>query len=135
MNILSVPLGNSFQVALVGICHKVAAFLLSQLWLPWQADRALEQVLVWVFKLQCSGPEVSPRNLCLVTTFLYYYYFLSNTETHVLCVLVVYHLFLLHIYISSVAHPCPTLCDPMDCSTPGFPVHHQLPELAQSHVH
>ena len=30
---------------------------------------------------------------------------------------------------SSVAQPCPTLCDPMDCSTPGFPVHHQLPEL------
>ena len=28
-----------------------------------------------------------------------------------------------------------TLCDPMDCSTPGFPVHHQLPELAQTHVH
>ena len=30
---------------------------------------------------------------------------------------------------------CPTLCDPMDCSTPGFPVHHQLPQLAQTHVH
>ena len=30
---------------------------------------------------------------------------------------------------------CPTLCDPMVCSTPGFPVHHQLPELAQTHVH
>ena len=30
---------------------------------------------------------------------------------------------------------CPTLCDPMDCSTPGFPVHHQLLELAQTHVH
>ena len=30
---------------------------------------------------------------------------------------------------------CPTLCDPMDCRTPGFPVHHQLPELAQTHVH
>ena len=28
-----------------------------------------------------------------------------------------------------------TLCDPMDCSTPGFPVHHQLPELTQTHVH
>ena len=27
------------------------------------------------------------------------------------------------------------LCDPMDCSTPGFPVHHQLPEPAQTHVH
>ena len=30
---------------------------------------------------------------------------------------------------------CLTLCDPMDCSTPGFPVHHQLPELTQTHVH
>ena len=36
---------------------------------------------------------------------------------------------------SSVAQSCPALCDPMDCSTPGFPVHHQLPELAQTHVH
>ena len=36
--------------------------------------------------------------------------------------------------ISSVAQSCPTLCDPMDCSTPGFPVHHQLPELAQTHA-
>ena len=35
----------------------------------------------------------------------------------------------------SVAQSCPTLCDPMDCSTPGFPVHHHLPELAQTHVH
>ena len=36
---------------------------------------------------------------------------------------------------SSVAHLCPTLCDTMDCSTPGFPVYQQLPELAQTHVH
>ena len=36
---------------------------------------------------------------------------------------------------SSVAQSCLTLCYPMDCSTPGFPVHHQLPELAQTHVH
>ena len=35
----------------------------------------------------------------------------------------------------SVAQSYPTLCDPMDCSTPGFPVHHQLPELVQTHVH
>ena len=37
--------------------------------------------------------------------------------------------------VSSVAQSCPTLCNPMDCSTPGLPVHHQLPELAQTHVH
>ena len=36
--------------------------------------------------------------------------------------------------VSSVAQSCPTLCDPMDCNTPGFPVHHQLLELAQTHV-
>jgi len=34
-----------------------------------------------------------------------------------------------------VAQSCPTLCDPMDCSTPGFPVYHHFPELAQTHVH
>ena len=37
--------------------------------------------------------------------------------------------------LSSVAQLCPIHCDPMNCSTPGFPVHHQLPELAQTHVH
>ena len=36
---------------------------------------------------------------------------------------------------SSVAQLCPTLCNPMCCNTPGFPVHRQLPELAQTHVH
>ena len=36
---------------------------------------------------------------------------------------------------SSVAQSCPTLCNPMDCSTPGFPVPHHLPELAQTPVH
>ena len=36
---------------------------------------------------------------------------------------------------SLVAQWCPTLCDPMDCSTPGFPVHHQLWDRAQTHVH
>ena len=34
-----------------------------------------------------------------------------------------------------MAQSCPTLCDPMDCNTPGFPVHHQLPDLTQTHVH
>ena len=36
---------------------------------------------------------------------------------------------------SSVAQSCPTLCDPMNCSTPGLSVHHQLPEFTQTHVH
>ena len=40
-----------------------------------------------------------------------------------------------YIQFSSITQSCPTLCDPMDCSTPGFPVQHQLPEVAQTHVH
>ena len=44
-------------------------------------------------------------------------------------------LYSLSVQFSSVAQSCPTLCNPMDCSTPGLPVHHQLPELAQAHVH
>ena len=39
------------------------------------------------------------------------------------------------IQFSSVAQSCPTLCDPMNCSTPGLPVHHQLPEFTQTHFH
>ena len=39
------------------------------------------------------------------------------------------------VQISSVTQSCPTLCDPMNHSTPGLPVHHQLPEFTQTHVH
>ena len=41
----------------------------------------------------------------------------------------------LNYQFSSVTQSCPTICNPMDCSMPGFPVHHQLPELAQTHAH
>ena len=36
---------------------------------------------------------------------------------------------------SSVTQSCPTLCDPVGCSMPDLPVHHQLPEFTQTHVH
>ena len=39
------------------------------------------------------------------------------------------------VQFSSVTQSCPTLCDPMDCSTPGLPVHQQLPEFTQTHAH
>ena len=38
------------------------------------------------------------------------------------------------VQFSPVSQSCSILCDPMDCHTPGLPVHHQLPELAQTHV-
>ena len=43
--------------------------------------------------------------------------------------------FLVMIQFSSVAQSCSTLCDSMDCSRPGLPVHHQFPEFTQTHVH
>ena len=42
---------------------------------------------------------------------------------------------LIKVQFSSVTQSCPTLCDPMDCSVPGFPVHHQLTKFTQTHVH
>ena len=39
------------------------------------------------------------------------------------------------VQFSSVTQSCPTLCDPMNRSTPGLPVHHQLSEFTQTHVH
>ena len=53
----------------------------------------------------------------------------------VLCILLTYVYLSFNIQFSSVAHWCPTLHDPMDCSMPGLPVNHQLPKLAQTHVH
>ena len=44
-------------------------------------------------------------------------------------------LYISSVQFSSVAQSCLTLCDPIDCSMPGFPVHHQLLEFTQTHVH
>ena len=49
--------------------------------------------------------------------------------------LLLYKIIKIDFQFSSVQSLSPTLCDPMDCSTPSFPVYHQLPELAQIHVH
>ena len=48
---------------------------------------------------------------------------------------IVYYIFKGSVQFSSVAHLWLILCDPMDCSMPGLPVYHQLPELTQTHVH
>ena len=47
----------------------------------------------------------------------------------------IYFWFISSVQFSLVAQSCPTLCDPMNRSTPGLPVHHKLPEFTQTHVH
>ena len=62
---------------------------------------------------------LSEHNLCIKSQSLH-----THTHTHTR----------LDHQFSSVAQSCLNLCDPMDCRTPSFPVHHQLPELTQTHV-
>ena len=69
---------------------------------------------------------------------LFHYYILQDIEYSSLCYTVgPCCLSIIYIFyqFSSVTQSCPTLCDPMDCSTPGLPVHHQLPEFTHTHVH
>ena len=86
----------------------------------------------WIWSLQQS------LRICLLLSFCqvllhvvryihnwYFYVFLGNIFTH--------HSIMS--LFSSGTLSCPTLCDPMDCITSGLPVRHQLPELAQTHVH
>ena len=63
---------------------------------------------------------------------------IQTTQNFSISVISVFHFLIipgLTIPFSSVTQSCLTLCDPMDCSTPGFPVHHQLGKLVQTHVH
>ena len=69
-------------------------------------------VNIWIWMCVCVY-------ICMCTTFIHRWKW-------TLCV---------HAFFSSVAQSCPTLCNPMDCSTPGLPVHRQLQELTQTHVH
>ena len=56
------------------------------------------------------------------------------TPFRIVC-LQIYETFYVSVQFSSVAQSCLTLCDPMNCSMPGLPVHHQLLEPTQTHVH
>ena len=55
--------------------------------------------------------------------------------TSVIQLVLISYLFYISVQFNSVAQLCPTLCDTMNRSTKGFPVHHHLPEFTQTHVH
>ena len=73
--------------------------------------------------------DVSP--LVLLNWFTYFKSVISDLSLGDLPI----YFFFPQIQFSSVTQSCPTLCDPMNCSTPGLPVHHHLPEFTQTHVH
>ena len=68
-------------------------------------------------------------------TLLWSTYLLGICELSPWILIVVLLLFLLSVHFTLVTQSCPTLCDPMNLSTPGLPVHHHLPEFTQTHIH
>ena len=72
----------------------------------------------------------SSFNWCMIIS-------LQSLPARIICTWNYLSLFLIYWLqsVSSVAQSCPTLCDPMNRSTSGLPVHHQVPKLAQTHVH
>ena len=77
------------------------------------------RVLEWV-AISFSRGSSQPRNWTLVSCIAGRFFTNWNTQS---------------VQFSSVAQSCPTLCDPMNRSMLGLPVHHQLPEFTQTHVH
>ena len=87
---------------------------------------------LWL-QLPWRSPQRSPRSKAEKPILIVLYYGLSWEKNNIRVKDM--HSQARFSHFSSVTQSCPTLCNPMDWSMPGFPVHHQLPELAQSHVH
>ena len=101
-----------------------ALFLLSlALIIKWEEVTLCCDVLLYIF----------------LVLFVYYECFLSDIMKYMHSILdIIIHIWNKNyhsVQFSSVTQSRPTLWDPMDCSTPGFPVHHQLPEFTQTHTH
>ena len=71
----------------------------------------------------------------LIWVYFPYYKLFILINIRLFSIVTVLHIYLYSVQFSSVAQLCLTPCDPMNRSTPGLPVHHQLPEFTQTHVH
>ena len=103
----------------------VFAYRMAWLWLP-------VKVVVWALKSKMTCRQKS-EGKDLLQSSGYYEVCISFKKAFKVSSLMV--VVILNIHFSLVTQSCPTLCNPMDCSMPGLLVHHQLPELAQTHVH
>ena len=105
---------------------------------PWMADfiklffqwAGLED-WVWVISMYGNWPEDSILYLLMKTVKLWEGK--ATTPTNTWMKILLCHRLI--VQFSSVAQSCPTLCDPVNLSMPDLPVHHQLPESTQTHVH
>jgi len=123
---------------LMYICYRIMCiYILSQHWLTPASCCSFPLVLRCAhgkgYKCPCSSQFFPPPPTPAVSTSLFFVCIYSCPANRLTCTI-----FLDSIYMrccSSVAQSCLTLCDPVGCSTPGLPVHHQLPEFTQTHDH
>ena len=106
------PLGHPSAPALSTLSHASN--------LDWQSVSQMVICMFQCYSLKSSHPRLVPQSPTVCSLLLCLF-----------CCLV----YRVIIQFSSVAQSCLTLCVPMNCSTPGFPVHHQLSEFTQTHVH
>ena len=126
---------SSLKVKEGPACWTLEFILLTLSQMPLFLEVMLELCVPCVVSTNCSVLQllnymkVSLTNLW--TPFLHhlwlFHFWASSTEISEWCTT--------GVQFSSVAQSCPTLCDPMNSSTPGLPVHHQLLESTQTHVH
>ena len=107
------------------------------------------QVVGWWYKIQTSFPQfnhamcdfdICKSILLIIKSMLHYAFYTKNVMHFPFSQLIFvseckFFFSLSSVQFSSVAQSCQTLCDLMNCSTPGLPVHHHLPEFTQTHVH
>ena len=86
-----------------------------------------------------ASSKTLPLGECLIITLFVFLFsvILITSNVVLLTILFTFHISYIFwtIQFNSVTQSCLTLCDPMDCSMPSLPVHHQLPESTQNHVH
>ena len=92
--------------------------------------------LILVFRMFKVSPTVCMCVcMCLFALSGFWLSFSIRLSLHVYVFIIYRYIFYISVQFSSVAQSCPTLCDPMNCGTPGLPAQHQLPEFTQTHIH
>ena len=112
------PQGCPSAPALIALFHA--------LYLDW---RSISHMVIYMFQcysLKSSYPHrVQYPYLCLF----------CHPAYRIIITIFLNSIYMCSVQFSPVTQSCPTLCNFMNCSTPGLPVHHQLPEFMQTHVH
>ena len=107
------------QTVLITFTHPFLMLILLQLSIPTESQTLFTKVL---FQTQDPILDLKMHFVAIST---------QSPLSNYFFIFIIY----CSVQFSSFAQSCPTLCDPMNHSTPGLPVHHQLPEFTQTHIH